>query len=227
MLTAVDIKNKYTQALCLAPSFELATQIHEVARKVAEFTGITISTATKEQADKDRVEGQIVIGTPGKVKSLISRRNINTRDIKLFVLDEADQFLEEGNLRDDTVDIKMKLPKNMRVLLFSATFLEEEEIDPDDDDKQREAKKKESQEKENKILEYAFKMVPEPREQILVKREKLTLQYMKQFYVVVQNEEKKLQLLKEMFSELNVGQSIIFVNVCLFIHLFVNFITSL
>ncbi len=219
MLSAIDLNNKNPQALCLAPSFELATQIHEVASKVAENLGVKISTATKEQKDTEKIDGQIIIGTPGKVKALIGRRNINTRDIKILVLDEADQFLEDaGGLKFDTLEIKSKLKGDVRVLLFSATFLEEDDYDPEENETQRKERQAHAQEKENKILEYAHKMVPEPRQQILVKREKLTLQYMKQFFVVVPSEDKKIQLLKQLFEELSVGQSIIFVNVCFCFH---------
>lgn len=86
------------------------------------------------------------------------------------------------------------------MLLFSATFKE------DDSDK-------EGAEKETKVLDFAKAIVPQPYKMILVPKEKLTLEQMKQFYVELADHNAKLDLFKEIYSTLTMGQSMVFVNV--------------
>merc|ERR1712135_277577 len=63
---------------------------------------------------------QIIVGTPGRVFDMITRKVINPRDIKIFVLDEADEMLSRG-FKDQIYDIFRTLPPNIQVCLFSAT----------------------------------------------------------------------------------------------------------
>jgi superfamily II DNA/RNA helicase len=63
-----------------------------------------------------------VIGTPGKVWTLIGMRVLDTSAIKVFVLDEADEMLMVGSLGDMTKRIRSKLPKKVQTLFFSATW---------------------------------------------------------------------------------------------------------
>jgi len=65
-----------------------------------------------------------VIGTPGKVWTLIGMRVLDTSAIKVFVLDEADEMLMLGGLGDMTKRIRSKLPKKVQTLFFSATWTE-------------------------------------------------------------------------------------------------------
>ncbi|KAL9642420.1 hypothetical protein ABK040_014263 [Willaertia magna] len=203
MLNIIDENNKNPQALCICPTLELAQQIFEVTKGLAVATKVNILMLMKGGQYDRNIEGQILIGTPGKILDLIKRRQINTKDIKLFVLDEADAMLEEGSnqLRDQSIMIKQKLPDTCRVLLFSATFREE----GDQEDV-------EGKEKEKQIMEFAEKIVPKPLETILIPKEQLTLKHMKQFSVTCKDEEEKIRLIKDIYETLKIGQSIIFVN---------------
>ncbi|EFC50432.1 predicted protein [Naegleria gruberi] len=201
MLQAVDESVNSTQAICICPALELATQIYSVVKGLGQHTGIKIYAALKGQEIPRNLTDHIVIGTPGTVNEMIRRRSINTKTVKILAVDEADQMLEEGNsqLRDQTILIKKGLPEKCRVLLFSATFKEE------DDDK-------EGAEKEKKVLDFAEKVVPQPLKTILIPKEKLTLKHMKQFVVKCVDETQKIQVIKDIYETLKVGQSIIFVN---------------
>jgi ATP-dependent RNA helicase DDX19/DBP5 len=202
MLSAIDENNPNIQALCLLPSLELATQVIGVVEDLAQFTNIkVVSLLAGEKPTK--ITGHIAIGTPGKVKDLIKRKLLDTRHMKMFVLDEADQMLEEGmsGLRDQTVTIKESLPQTCRVLLFSATFR-----DPDVENDQQGA------EKDQVVLNFAERVVPQPVKTILLQKEKLTLEEMKQFAVYCPNEQAKVGFIKDVFELLQVGQSMIFVN---------------
>jgi ATP-dependent RNA helicase DDX19/DBP5 len=202
MLASIDRNNPNPQSLCLLPSLELAVQVAGVVEQLAQFTNIKVTSVLAGEKSA-KVSGQILIGTPGKVKDLLKRKLIDSRDIKLFVLDEADQMLEESmnSLRDQTITIKQTLPDTARVLLFSATFR-----DPDVENDVK------GEEKDKVVMNFAHKVVPEPVKSILLQKEKLTLEEMKQFAVFCKSEQAKVDFIKEVFETLQVGQSMIFVN---------------
>lgn len=117
------------QALCVTPSRELAIQIFEKAVKpmAGNMMGLKIQLAIAgTQAEKGKpLPAHIVIGTPGKVVDWLKRKIINTKNIKVFVLDEADQMVSESGHRANSQLIKKMMPKTCQSLLFSATFPEE------------------------------------------------------------------------------------------------------
>merc|ERR1711939_1075025 len=127
----------------------------------------------------------VVVGTPGRVFDMIERRALDVRHVKLFVLDEADEMLSRG-FTDQIYDVFRKLPENVQVGLFSATMPEE-------------------------VLEMTGKFMNEPM-RILVKRDELTLEGIKQFYVAVEREEWKLDTLCDLYETLTITQAIIYCN---------------
>ncbi len=130
MLYRIKIDKPATcQALCVTPTRELAVQIFQnaVTPMAAHMVGLRIRLAlageTLERGDK--VDAHIVIGTPGKVVDWLKRRMINTKTIKVFVLDEADNMVAESGHRANSLLIKNQMPKSCQCLLFSATFPDE------------------------------------------------------------------------------------------------------
>jgi ATP-dependent RNA helicase DDX19/DBP5 len=129
MLRAVTSEPK-PQALCLCPTRELAKQIASETQKMGKHhltaAGLSIKTILREEKyDKgDKMKEQIVIGTPGKIWTLIGMRVLETASIGVFVLDEADEMLMLGGLGDMTKRIRSKLPKQVQTLFFSATWTE-------------------------------------------------------------------------------------------------------
>lgn len=118
-----------TQALCVTPTRELAFQIllKAVEPMAANMTGLKIEMAVSgAQVERGKkLDAHIVIGTPGKVVDWLKKRIINSKTIKVFVLDEADNMVEEDGHRANSVLIKKVLPKKCQCLLFSATFPDE------------------------------------------------------------------------------------------------------
>jgi len=118
-----------TQALCVTPTRELAVQIVDKAVKpmAANMVGLKIELAIAgAMADKNTgLDAHLVVGTPGKIVEWLKRKVINPRTIKVFVLDEADNMVEEGGHRANSILIKSQMPKMCQCLLFSATFPEE------------------------------------------------------------------------------------------------------
>ena len=142
---------------------------------------------TSVREDMSRLEQgvHVVVGTPGRVFDMINRRALFTDSIKLFVLDEADEMLSRG-FKDQIYDVFRFMPPKCQVGLFSATMPQE-------------------------VLEITDKFMREPV-QILVKREELTLEGIKQFYVMVDREEWKLDTLCDLYETLTITQCIIYVN---------------
>lgn len=109
MLSRVDESIKEPQAICLAPTRELARQTMEVITTMGKFSSITTQLVVPELVPRGQaVHAQIIVGTPGLVNDLVNRRLINISNIKVFVLDEADNMLDAQNLGDQCVRLKKK-----------------------------------------------------------------------------------------------------------------------
>jgi len=182
-----------TQALCVTPTRELAVQIVDKAVRpmAANMTGLKIELAIAgaEVADRKRgVDAHLIVGTPGKVVDWLKRKYINGKTIKVFVLDEADNMVEEGGHRANSLLIKKVMPKTCQCLLFSATF-------PDE------------------VVKFATKMVDKP-DKILIEHgpEFLVLDVIKQLWIDTRSYDGgKLEFLADIYSLLTIGQSIVFV----------------
>lgn len=118
--------NKKTQVLVLCPTRELALQTTEVFRKLSPgFKIRTVSVYGGQSATVQiralRAGAQIIVGTPGRVKDLISRNVLKLQNIRTVVLDEADEMLDYGFL-PDIKDILANVTGQHQTLLFSATM---------------------------------------------------------------------------------------------------------
>lgn len=96
------------QALCLAPSRELARQIEGVVRSIGQFVeGLTIQAAVPGAVERGASVGaMVVVGTPGTVMDLIKRRQFDTSQMKVLCLDEADNMLDQQGLGDQCIRVK-------------------------------------------------------------------------------------------------------------------------
>jgi len=190
VLERVDLGNRNCQALILAPTRELANQSHKVVCSIGDYLNVVChacigGTKVADDIDMLRRGVHIVVGTPGRVFDMIDRRALNAQHVRIFVLDEADEMLSRG-FTDQIYDVFRKLPENVQVGLFSATMPEE-------------------------VLEMTGKFMNDPK-RILVKRDELTLEGIKQFYVAVEREEWKLDTLCDLYETLTITQAIIYCN---------------
>ena len=107
MLTRVDLNDTSVQALCLAPSRELARQIMQVVETMGQFTNVKTQFAIPQAVPRGQtIQAQIVVGTPGTVMDLIKRRSLLVPQIKVFVLDEADNMLDQQGLGEQCLRVK-------------------------------------------------------------------------------------------------------------------------
>jgi translation initiation factor 4A len=189
-LARLDPTIRQCQSLILAPTRELAQQIQKVVLALSDYMDMQVHACVGGTAVRDDIRTlqagvHIVVGTPGRVYDMINRRALRLDNIRQFFLDEADEMLSRG-FKDQIYDIFKFLPETVQVCLFSATM-------PLD------------------VLEVTQRFMREPV-RILVKKDELTLEGIKQFYIAVDKEDWKLDTLCDLYETLTITQAIIYCN---------------
>eukprot|EP00854_Cymbomonas_tetramitiformis_P015744 gene15744-18669_t len=185
-----DLLRGLVQALVLSPTRELANQTEKVVLAVGDFMNVQAHAciggkSIGEDIRKLEYGVHIVSGTPGRVFDMIKRRTLRTRSINVLVLDEADEMLSKG-FKEQIYDVYRYLPPETQVVLVSATLPTE-------------------------VLEMTQKFMTEPL-RVLVKRDELTLEGIRQFFVAVEREEWKFDTLCDLYDTLTITQAVIFCN---------------
>ena len=113
-------------ALVIAPTRELALQVHRELEWLYSHTGARIASCVggmdMRREARNLADGvHIVVGTPGRLKDHVERGNLKTTELRCIVLDEADEMLDLG-FREDLEAILDTTPIERRTLLFSATL---------------------------------------------------------------------------------------------------------
>ena len=191
ILQRIDFNELNLQALIIVPTRELAQQIQKVISSIGTYCKIKVMAViggtdvrTDMYALKDGVH--VVVGTPGRIYDMINREVLKLDKLKMLILDEADQMLDRG-FKDQIYEIFRKgLPNSTQIALFSATWT------------------KESQEIANKFMSNPTK--------IMVKKEKLTLDGIKQYKILLKKEEFKFGVLLDLYKAISIKQSIIYCN---------------
>lgn len=189
ILQNIDTTVNKVQALILAPTRELAQQIQKVVDALGDYMKLRSRTCIGGTAVNQDVENfrnetpHVVVGTPGRVYDMIQRRALGTTSIKTFCLDEADEMLSRG-FKEQIYDVFQFMPPSCQVGLFSATM-------PTD------------------VLEMTTKFMRDPL-RILVKRDALTLEGIKQFYIAIEKEDWKLDTLCDLYETITITQAIIY-----------------
>ncbi len=130
ILEMIDIKNKNIQALILCPTRELSIQVAEEIGKLGKFKkGLSVLPVYGGQPIDRQLRVlkkgvHIVVGTPGRVIDHIKRRTLKTENIKMMVLDEADEMFDMG-FRDDIELVMNGLHEDRQTIFFSATMAKE------------------------------------------------------------------------------------------------------
>ena len=119
-------KTKGPRVVVLEPTRELAIQVAGETRKLAARTSLRVvpvygGAGMKKQTDKLRRGVDVVVATPGRLMDHMRRKNVNFRDLRILVLDEADRMLDMGFL-PDIRQIISRMPRQRQTMLFSATI---------------------------------------------------------------------------------------------------------
>ena len=179
------------QVLCLAPTRELAEQIGAVASELGKQMKIKAYAAMGKTPLRDDIRAlekgvHFLVGTPGRVYDLMSRKKLITDHIKVLIVDEADQMLEDRFREQIMFILDIGFPATTRCALFSAT------MNPD-------------------VIDFANKLLQNPV-RILVPAEEVTLKGITQFKVDLENKEWKFEVLLDLYKCLNITQALIYCN---------------
>jgi len=188
------------QAICVCHTRELAVQNFRYIKKIAEFTktitvGIAIPeyTLNEKQGEEDIKKFlvdqstiknyDVVIGTPG---TFVKKNMLNSNNISILVLDEADEFLREsGTLKKQVLQLR-KMCKKARIFFFSATF-------------------------EKGVMEFVKNfMGRDPDFTITLKGTEFNADNLLQYYIVANSEQEKQKILQEIYENTSQGQSLLF-----------------
>ncbi|CAM1500764.1 Fc.00g099260.m01.CDS01 [Cosmosporella sp. VM-42] len=175
------------QALALAPSRELARQIEGVVNAIGRFIeNLKVAAAIPGALPRgEPVRASVIVGTPGTVMDTIRRRQLDVSRLKILVLDEADNMLDQQGLGDQCLRVKKMLPDAIQVLLFSATFPE-------------------------KVMSYAGKFAPNAHS-LKLQRSELTVKGISQMFIDCPDNDTKYDILCKLYGLMTIGQSVIFV----------------
>jgi superfamily II DNA/RNA helicase len=192
-LQLINLNENSTQAVILAPTRELSQQIKSVLDNIGIYmkglkTQLLIggsSVNNDVSLLSEETKPHIVIGCPGRVYDMINRRRLFTKNIRIIVLDEADEMLSKG-FKDQVYNIFSYLPNDSHIALFSATM-------------------------PNEINDITRSFMRDPYE-ILIQPEKLSLDGIKQYYVALENEYSKYDTLADIFGIVNTNHTIIYCN---------------
>lgn len=126
-LDLIDTQDRSVQALILCPTRELALQVADEIRKLAKYKrGVRIEAIYGGDSIERQIRSlksgvHIVIGTPGRVMDHMERNTLKLDNVKMMILDEADEMLDMG-FREDIESILEDMPQERQTILFSATM---------------------------------------------------------------------------------------------------------
>jgi superfamily II DNA/RNA helicase len=191
-LSIINLSENTSQILVLSPTRELTIQTAKVMCSLGQMmsglkTQVLVGGSSIDE-DASMLKNNIphvIAGCPGRVYDMIRRGNIVAKNIKLVILDEADEMLSSG-FKEQIYNIFQTFNKNIQVALFSATLPEY-------------------------INSITAKFMRDPVK-VYVKVERLTLEGISQFYVAVEDDKQKYATLKDLYAIISVSQCIIYCN---------------
>ena len=127
ILGKIDPQNRNVQALVLCPTRELAIQVHDESKKFAKnMRDVHILSVYGGQSYDPQIRAlkrgvQIVVGTPGRIMDHMNRGTLKLENLKVMILDEADEMLNMG-FKDDIETILQQTNSERQTVMFSATM---------------------------------------------------------------------------------------------------------
>lgn len=191
-LSRINFEEKTTQVLILAPTRELAIQINDVVKSLGMGvdslkSSVLVGGTSVEQSVRELRNDcpHIAVGTVGRMGDMIKRRALSIRNVKLLIIDEADEMMSYG-FRDDVCEIISRLPEERQIIVFSATM-------------------------SVSILDILGDLMKDPIN-IIVKKEALTLEGISQYYIALDSDNHKYLTLKDLYSSISMSHCIIYCN---------------
>jgi superfamily II DNA/RNA helicase len=188
-LSLIDTSLPDTQALLLAPTHELAKQITSVITSLGQYIpGLRVGTfigGSSIMEDRNMDTPHVAVGCPGRVYDLLRRRFLKPDNLRIIVIDEADEMLSKG-FQEQIQSIFQMLSTEVQVAIFSATLTRD-------------------------VMDLTPRFMNNPVK-ITMEAEKLSLEGIHQYYVAVRSDDDKFDALKKLFNYITVTQCIIYCN---------------
>lgn len=189
-LNRIDEDLKACQAIILSPTRELSTQIVNVCNNIGRYLDINyilcVGGSNINYARKNLSgKASVVVGTPGRVIDMMKRRYLDVSKLKTLILDEADEMLS-SSFTSQLKSIIGYIPEKSQICFFSATITQN-------------------------VLDLSEKILMNPKK-ILIKKEELTLEGIKQYYINVEREGYKFDTLCDIYGVISINQTMIYVN---------------
>ena len=182
-------ENDKTQGLIITPTRELSLQVHLVASEISKYSKIRVELCTGSvNINETRTKlksANLIIGTLGRIYHMLQENRINFYNLKLLILDEADDLLTDG-VSKELNNLLNKIPDGTQTCLISATL-------------------------SNNVFQLSKKVMHEPLK-ILLKKNEIPVDLIKQFYIDAEYEELKLEVLLDLYQLISTSQAIIFCN---------------
>lgn len=190
-LSRVNPDVRAVQGLIILNTRELADQVYTVLTSLSSYMRVNIIKCMGGvSVDKDREalrkSPHIIIGTPGRIVDLINRKYLVLDGLRVLIMDESDELLSAG-FSESIYAICNSIPKNdCNIGIFSATMPKE-------------------------IVEITDKFMPDAA-RILVNKEAVPLEGIRQFYIRLRDDDWKFQTLCQLYEKINTTQVMIFLN---------------
>jgi len=189
LLQRVDADIQKPQCIVISNTRELADQTYKVFLNLSHYTNIKCNLCIGGDLQfkyySENIKEQVIIGTPGRISDLMNKNIINTDNIKMIIIDEADDVLSNSFIKQIKKIFKY-IPEKAQVILISATIPQE--------------------------MSSLFNVILKPEYiTILVKDDELTLDGIIQYYVHI-DEQYKLDALIDLYKFISVGQAIVYCN---------------
>ncbi|VAI57283.1 unnamed protein product [Triticum turgidum subsp. durum] len=191
VLQRLDYGSMECQALVLVPTRDLAQETEKVIGALGQWLSVKAhaclgGTSVREHKQILSSSTQVIVATPSRALDMLRTRALCPDNVRMLVLDEADEILA-GGLKNQIYDIIQLLPAKIQFGVFSTTM-------------------------SNEALELCRKCMNKPMKVIVPKDEELEGFTVKQFHVKAEDEELKFEKLCDLFDTMVVTQNIIFVN---------------
>lgn len=199
ILQNIDTDLLEVQALVLSPTRELATQTQSVITALGDYSNVEChafvgGTPIREDIKKlDNNSVHVISGTAGRVLDMMKRKKLRTQNIKMLLVEEADEMLNKGfrqkvdkGFREQIEETYRHLPPVAQVVFLGITLPES-------------------------VLEVTATLMRDPI-RILFKRDELTLEGIKQYFVAVKNENQKFDSIISLFDTLKLDCALVLCN---------------
>ncbi|MEA4815736.1 MAG: DEAD/DEAH box helicase [Lachnospiraceae bacterium] len=191
VLMMIEPDKRETQFIIITPTYELASQVYKEALKIIKASNIDAMAALiiggagiERQIEKLKDKPQIIIGSAGRILTLIKKRKISAHTVKTIILDEADRLLDDFNIESTKSVIKTTL-KERNIISVSASIGSE-------------------------TVERMKKISKEPRF-INIESGNLVLNNIKHYYITCEARE-KTDTLRKVIKGLSPDKTLVFVN---------------